>query len=340
MSDSFMRRAIELAQLGSGRVSPNPLVGCVIVHEGKIIGEGYHHTFGEPHAEVNAIRSVSDPLLLPKSTVYVTLEPCSHHGKTPPCTDLLIAHKVKRVVIACRDPFEKVNGKGIEKLKNAGIEVHEGSLFDEAKWMNRRFFTYHEKKRPFVILKWAQTKDGFIARGNSDSKWISNASSRQLVHKWRGENDAILVGKNTAIVDNPSLTTRDWSGRHPIRILLDYHLQTPESHHVFNSDADTIIFNGIKSQRKDTKEWVQLHNLHPESILKELYGRKNQSLIVEGGSAVLHSFLEADLWDEVRVFESKKLFGEGLSAPTLNKSPQEETMIRDDKLSIYTNNHG
>jgi len=335
MSDThFMQRALELASLGLGSVSPNPMVGCVIVHEGKVIGEGFHQKYGEAHAEVNAIKDVKDHSLLRDCTAYVTLEPCAHHGKTPPCADLLISKNVGKVVIACRDPFEKVDGKGIEKLQKAGVEVQLGMLEDEAIKINKRFFTFHQQKRPYVILKWAQTKDGFLARENGDSKWISNAYSRQLVHKWRTEEAAILVGKNTAITDNPSLTARDWKGRNPTRVLLDRTLQVPQNNVLFNEEAPTIIFNTVKDHAEGTNSWIKLDDLTPQQILAHLYEEKIQSIIIEGGSQVLNSFIESDCWDEARVFTSAKEFSEGIKAPILKGNTVGEHSIQGDKLTI------
>ena len=247
----FMRRAMELATLGLGKVSPNPLVGCVVVHDNKIIGEGWHKLYGSAHAEVNAIDSVIDKNLLQESTVYVNLEPCSHYGKTPPCADLLVSHKVKRVVIANVDPNPKVAGTGINKLMEAGIEVGRGVLEEKGNDLNKRFFCAFRKQRPYVILKWAETADGFIARENYDSKWISNEFSRQLVHKWRSEEDAILVGKNTALYDNPKLNVRNWTGRDPIRVVIDHNLSLPEELELMSkSEQQTICYNTERDEEK------------------------------------------------------------------------------------------
>lgn len=335
-----MQRALELAKLGKGNVSPNPLVGCVIAHEGVIIGEGFHQKYGEAHAEVNAVNSIQNPELLNESTVYVTLEPCSHFGKTPPCSDLLIEKKVKKVIVASQDPFEKVDGKGIEKLIEAGIDVELGILKDEAEELNKRFFTFHKKKRPFVILKWAQTEDGFIARENGDSKWISNSFSRQLVHKWRAEEDAILVGKNTAILDNPSLTVRDWDGKNPIRVLLDSQLEVSGSIHLYKDEAKTFIFNTKKENHKGSNIWLKMDSLSPLNILGELYKQGIQSIIIEGGTQVLNSFIKDNCWDEARVFEGKTTFGQGVKAPVLNEVLLEKSTIENDQLFIYKNNNG
>lgn len=331
----YMRRALELAEWGLGYVSPNPIVGCVIVHQDRIIGEGWHRAYGGPHAEVHAINSVENQSLLPESTVYVTLEPCAHWGKTPPCANLLVEKKVKKVIIAAVDSNPLVGGKGIEILKNAGIAVETGVLEEEARWQNRRFFTQIEKQRPYVILKWAQTEDGLVARENFDSKWISNAQSRQLVHKWRAEEDAILVGKNTAAYDNPRLDVRDWVGKNPIRVVLDSHLGLPKNLNLFDQSIPTLIFNTVKSESIENLEWIRLSEINPKVILKELHSRKIQSLIVEGGSQVLSQFIESGLWDEARVFTAPTRFDRGISAPTLNQNPSETLSIDTDRLDIY-----
>ncbi len=332
----YMRRALELAEFGRGNVSPNPMVGCVIVHNEKIIGEGYHQLYGGPHAEVNAVNSVENPELLKESTVYVTLEPCSHWGKTPPCADLLVEKQVKKVVIAAIDSNPLVGGKGIQTLRNAGIEVETGLLEQEARWQNRRFFTQIEKQRPYVILKWAQTSDGFVAHEDFSSKWISGTQSRQLVHKWRAEEDAILVGKNTALYDNPSLNVRDWVGKNPIRIVLDSNLELPENLNFFNQSIPTICFNSKKSETQENLDFVNLgDNFSISDILKELNSRKIQSLIVEGGSKVLTGFIESGLWDEARVFTGKAKFKTGIPTPQLNQNPIETLQIGEDILNIY-----
>lgn len=335
-----MRRALDLAELGRGRVSPNPMVGCVIVHKDKIIGEGYHQKYGEAHAEVNAIDSVKGHSLLPESTAYVTLEPCAHQGKTPPCADLLIEKKLKRVVVACRDPFDKVDGKGIEKLKQTGIQVEVGVLEKEARKLNKRFFTSIQKERPYVILKWAQTKDGFIARENYDSKWISNPYSRQLVHKWRTEEDAILVGKNTAIYDDPLLTAREWNGKNPIRILLDRNLEVSKEYNLFNSDAPTLVLNTIKEEKSGNIEWVKTDMNNPWSVIRQLHERNIRSVIIEGGSQVLNSFINENCWDEARVFTSSSIFEKGIAAPEIEGKIENEEAIFADQLTTYKNNHG
>lgn len=337
MSDEqYMNRALQLAALGLGSVSPNPMVGCVIVCEGKIIGEGYHQKYGEAHAEVNAISSVKHKEMLPKSTVYVSLEPCAHHGKTPPCADLLVASKVQRVVVCNSDPNPLVGGKGMERLKKAGIDVESGLLEAQGWKLNRRFFTAMERKRPYVILKWAQTADGFIARENFDSKWISNAYSRQLVHKWRSEEDAILIGTNTARYDNASLTTRDWQGKNPLRVVLDRNLSLKPDLHLFDGAVPTICFSEKESDGRNC-EVVTLDGLNLSAMLDYLLRRGVQSLIVEGGSKLLHSFIENDIWDEARTFVSNTYFGSGIEAPKINRNPSGVESVLEDKLIYYQN---
>jgi len=331
-----MRRALELAESGRGFVSPNPMVGCVIVHEDQIIGEGFHEIYGGPHAEVNAINAIKNPELLSESTAYVSLEPCAHWGKTPPCANLLVEKGLKKVVIGALDSNPLVGGKGVEILRKAGIEVVTGVLEREARLQNRRFFTQIEKKRPYVILKWAQSKDGFVARSDYSSKWISNARGRQLVHKWRAEEDAILVGKNTARYDNPSLTVRDWTGKNPLRLVIDPNLELPENLNLFDQIVPTVCYNIVKSEKTDNLEFVKLKpGFELKEILADLNSRKIQSLIVEGGSFVLNKFIEEGLWDEARVFTGPTEFGEGISAPNLNLIPTETLSIQEDSLRIY-----
>lgn len=330
-----MRRALELAALGRGYVSPNPMVGCVIVHEGRIIGEGWHRKYGEAHAEVNAINSVENQALLTESICYVTLEPCAHHGKTPPCADLLVAMKLKKVVIAVVDSNPLVGGKGIKKLKEAGVEVEIGCLEEEALEQNVHFFTMMDKKRPYIILKWAETADGFVARSNFDSKWISNEYSRSLVHQWRTEEDAILVGSNTAAYDNPSLNVRSWVGNDPLRIVIDRKLSLKSDLNLFDQSIPTILYNCQKTGHEGKLEWVKLDEADfIESLVKDLGQRKVQSLIVEGGATILNAFIEAGLWDEARVFTSSVEFGDGIPAPKLS---QQSTVsdVMGDELRIY-----
>lgn len=335
-----MARAILLAKKGKGNVSPNPMVGCVIVHNNKIIGEGFTSPYGGPHAEVNAVQSVNDQDLLKASTMYVTLEPCAHFGKTPPCADLIIDKKIPKVVVATSDPFIEVDGKGIEKLRNEGVNVNLGVLEEQALFQNRRFFTFHKKKRPYVILKWAQTSDEFIARPNGDSKWISNSSSRQLVHQWRSEEDAILVGKNTALNDNPSLTVRDWTGKNPTRILLDSELEVGITRALFDSAAETIIFNRIKESIEGSIHYIKVESMDIPKILSHLHELKIQSLIAEGGTQVLNSFIQNNCWDEARVFKSPTSFEDGIKAPKLVGELSQTEQVDSDILNYFMNKNG
>ncbi|MCF8464743.1 MAG: bifunctional diaminohydroxyphosphoribosylaminopyrimidine deaminase/5-amino-6-(5-phosphoribosylamino)uracil reductase RibD [Flavobacteriales bacterium] len=339
-----MLRCLGLAQLGAGSVAPNPMVGCVIVHEDRIIGEGYTSPYGGNHAEVNAINSVANASLLPHSTLYVGLEPCAHYGKTPPCANLIIEKKIKRVVIACLDPFAQVNGLGIKRLMEAGVDVKIGVLEAEAQELNRRFFTFHEKKRPYIILKWAETADGFVdgIRSNSSepSLKITGDTANILVHKWRSEEAAIMVGKNTALLDDPSLTTRKYEGKNPIRILLDAKLEIEEGAHVFSEAAETLVFTeSVKSKIRNLKsEIITIQSVRDlDSILTELHNRDIQSVIVEGGPTLHASFYKAGLWDEIRRFVSPLKVENGIKALRLNESPEEATQVGNDSLLIYRN---
>lgn len=336
LDEHYIKRTLQLAELGRGYVSPNPMVGCVIVHKDNIIGEGFHQKYGGPHAEVNAINSVRKPELLPESTVYVSLEPCSHFGNTPPCSDLLIEKKVKKVVVAAGDPNPQVNGRGIQRMRDAGIEVITGVLEEKSKQLNVRFNTFFTKKRPYIILKWAQTADGFIAREDYDSKWISNAYSRQMVHRWRAEEDSILVGRNTAFYDNPNLTTRDWVGKNPIRLVIDLDNSLQNDLKIFNQEVETLIFTKNDSLKKDKIEWIAIGDKNvEENILKELYNRKIQSVIIEGGTKTLQGFMKKKLWDEARVFSSNQKFGRGVPAPELISEPFYTQDVLNDNLTVY-----
>ena len=342
-----MQRCIELARLGKGQVSPNPMVGCVIVHENQIIGEGYHQKIGEAHAEVNAINNVfanhpgSATILLKKATVYVNLEPCAHFGKTPPCADLLIKHQVKKVVIGNTDPFLGVNGKGIAKLKDAGIEVQIGVLEKNCTRFNRQFFTRIQQQRPFIILKWAQTANGYFAPSDHSQKWITGDLAKQLNHQWRAEEDAILVGKNTTLIDNPSLTTRLVSGKNPIRIVIDKKLEIPTTHHIYNQEAKTIIFNEIKTEVINNIHFIQMEDMQfylPQKIAFQLYLMDIQSVIIEGGLQILTQFIAADLWDEARIFTSSDTWDNGIKYPIIKGNVIRKMMINDDQLTILSNN--
>lgn len=349
MTDNlYMQRCIELATMGMGSVSPNPMVGCVIVNNGKIIGEGYHVKFGEAHAEVNAINSVwraygnQAPELLAKATVYVSLEPCAHFGKTPPCADLLVRHQVRKVVIGNRDPFDGVNGKGIEKLKNAGIEVVDGILWQECRQLNRRFFTRIALQRPYIILKWAETADGYFAPKNSLQQWISGALAKKLVHKWRTEEDAVLVGKQTALADNPRLSAREWEGKNPIRLLIDRKLEVSTGSHLYNNQTKTVIFNEIKTAVEGNVHFIQMEDMQyylPQKIAFQLYLMDMASAIIEGGANILNQFISAGLWDEARVFTAAHTWNEGLAAPKIQGQVIENLDLGHDKLTIYQNNH-
>lgn len=332
----FMKRAMELANNGRGYVSPNPLVGCVIVHDGTIIGEGWHKKYGEAHAEVNAIRSVNDKSLLKKSTLYVNLEPCSHVGKTPPCADLIIEHDVQKVVIANQDNNPLVGGMGIKKLRDAAVTVITDICVREGAELNKRFFTYMEKKRPYIILKWAETSDGFIARTDHNSRWISDEYSRQLVHKWRAEEDAVLVGSGTALHDNPNLNVRDWTGRNPVRIVIDRFLKLRTNQHLFTSEQKTLCYNTVKDESHENMTFVRLEKEHfLEGLIQHLYSQQIQSVIVEGGARTLESFIENKMWDEARIFTSPQIFKAGIAAPRLTGVLQNECKLMGDSLRVF-----
>lgn len=337
----FMHRALDLARLGVGNVSPNPRVGCVIVYQQKIIGEGWHKQYGGSHAEVNAIHDVEDKSLLKESTVYVSLEPCSHVGKTPPCADLLIKHQVKKVVVSNLDSNPLVAGEGIKKLRHAGIEVITGILEQEGHDLNKRFFTFMEKKRPYIILKWAQTSDGFIARDNYDSKWISNEFSRQLVHRWRTEEDAVLVGTKTAMHDDPQLNVRDWTGRNPIRIVLDRFLRLSEFLRLFDRTQKTICYNVLKHEEHENLILMRLDEENfLSNVIQDLFKRNIQSVIIEGGAQTLSAFIESGNWDEARVFSSPKSFGRGIAAPSIKGNLISSESVFTDTLKTYHPRHG
>ena len=343
--EKYINRCIELAKNGLGKTYPNPLVGSVIVYNNKIIGEGWHQKAGRPHAEVNAINSVTDKTLLKQSILYVNLEPCSHYGKTPPCSDLIIANKIPKVVIGSIDPNSKVSGKGIEKLKKSGCDVVTGVLEEECMDLNKRFFTFHNKKRPFIILKWAQTKDGFIDKlRDEDSEqspnWISNQYSLQLVHKFRSVAQAILVGTNTVLNDNHSLTTRFWKGNNPIRLIIDKELKITSNYKVLNDAAKTIVFTSKKhlASKNISYETINFNKSVIEQIVNILYKNKIQSVIIEGGKQTLQSFIDNNLWDEAYLFVGDKLFYKGLNAPKLSAKSITKKKIKNDVLYIYKNN--
>jgi diaminohydroxyphosphoribosylaminopyrimidine deaminase/5-amino-6-(5-phosphoribosylamino)uracil reductase len=337
IDELFMLRALELAALGRGHVSPNPMVGCVIVKNGLVIAEGWHEKYGGPHAEVNAINSLEDKSELEGATLYVNLEPCSHYGKTPPCADLILQYPIKRVVICNIDPNPLVSGEGIAKLIAGGKEVEVGVLEEKGNELNKRFFSFIEKKRPYILLKWAETSDGYIARENYDSKWISGELSRKLVHKWRTEEDAIMVGTNTALYDNPQLNARDWSGRNPTRVLIDKDLQVPEGAHLFDGTQTTICYNFKRQEVKNLVEFVKLDPVEDlmKHIMEDMYERKIQSVIVEGGAGLLNSFIKEGLWDEARIFRSKQEFGAGIEAPFVRGKLMSVDRIGEDEMVVY-----
>ncbi|GAA4933264.1 bifunctional diaminohydroxyphosphoribosylaminopyrimidine deaminase/5-amino-6-(5-phosphoribosylamino)uracil reductase RibD [Algibacter agarivorans] len=329
--ETHIKRCIQIAKNGLGNTNPNPMVGSVIVYNNTIIGEGFTSPYGGNHAEVNAINSVSNKDLLKKATLYVTLEPCSHYGKTPPCSDLIIKHNIPNIVIGCIDDNEKVAGKGIEKLRDAGCNVTVGILENACKNHHKRFFTYHNKKRPYIILKWAETKDGFIAPETKNEQkpvWITNTFSRQLVHKWRTEEQAILVGTNTVLEDNPSLTVRDWTGKNPIRLVIDKNEKLSKKHSVFNTAAETILIskNNIDFSKNLAKQICDL-----------LFEKNISSVIIEGGTKTLETFIDENLWDEARVFIGNTEFKKGTKAPRFQGKLIPEENIITDTLKIYKN---
>ncbi len=338
----YMQRCLELAAKGIQNASPNPMVGSVIVHGDKIIGEGYHMKYGEAHAEVNAVNDVEDPSLLPESTLYVNLEPCAHYGKTPPCSLLIIQKKIPKVVIGCVDTFSKVSGKGIEMLQQAGVEVVSGVLEKESRALNKRFFTFHEKKRPYIVLKWAETQDGFIDRQRTEDEpaaWITDDTCRIVVHKMRTEESAILVGTETARKDNPSLNVRDWTGRNPLRLVLDQHLRLPKSLHVMDGTQPTLVYTAKKAENRSNVTYVQLdfsQGILPQ-LMADLHQRNILSLIVEGGAQVLQSFMDENLWDEAWKFVGPAFFTSGVKGPVFSRNPFVTEQIGNSSLFVYHN---
>lgn len=343
LNEKYLKRCIELAKNGLGRTYPNPLVGSVIVWNDQIIGEGWHQKAGEAHAEVNAIRSVKDSSKLKEATIYVNLEPCSHYGKTPPCVNLIIEKGIKNVVIGTVDPNPKVGGTGVQKLMEHCDQVHVGILADECEELNKRFFTYQRAKRPYVILKWAQTKDGFIAPKTQEPGkpfWISNPYSKQLVHQWRSEEQGILVGTYTALKDNPSLTTRLWAGKNPVRMVIDRNLKTLTTStglNLLDKKVKTIVFceKPEESEENLIFEGIDFNGEVPEQILSRLYEHDLQSVIIEGGQKTLQGFIDAGLWDEARIFTGNQYLSEGVSAPDLNAVPKKTIQLQDDLLNYY-----
>jgi diaminohydroxyphosphoribosylaminopyrimidine deaminase/5-amino-6-(5-phosphoribosylamino)uracil reductase len=344
----YINRCFQLALLGEGSVSPNPLVGAVLVHEGKIIGEGWHQKFGQAHAEVNCIRAVlpENQALIPYSTLFCNLEPCAHFGKTPPCSDLILAHKIPRVVVSNTDPNPLVAGKGLEKLRKAGVEVKTGVLADEGQWLNRSFFTWITQKRPQIILKWAQTSDGFIGKRGQRTA-ISGPSALRLVHRWRANIDAILVGTQTALLDNPKLDVRHFHGKNPLRIAIDLQGKIPHTHHLLDDSTETWIFgierspaeaiSGTPATFKQTRFFPGASRIRIPAILDALSIENRASLLVEGGSNLLDQFLENNFWDEIRVIENKQKLGEGVTAPIIpsNAHLKAEFRVSDDTVRIF-----
>jgi diaminohydroxyphosphoribosylaminopyrimidine deaminase/5-amino-6-(5-phosphoribosylamino)uracil reductase len=341
--EKYIERCIQLAKNGLGTTYPNPMVGSVIVYKDTIIGEGWHKKAGEPHAEVNAINSVKDKFLLKKAIIYVSLEPCSHFGKTPPCSDLIIKNEIPQVVIGTVDPNIKVAGNGIKKLIEAGINVTVGILENECHELNKRFFTFHQKKRPYVILKWAESQDGFIApkvKAEQKPVWITNSYSRQLVHKWRSEEQAILVGTQTVIDDNPKLNVRDWTGNNPVRIVLDQKNRIAKNSHVFDNQIKTVVFSKATTNSDKENlifEIIDFEKNMASQVTDAMYKHQIQSVIIEGGRQTLQTFIDANLWDEARVFKGNIHLREGTKAPKLNGSVLEKYAIDQDELKISRN---
>lgn len=342
--EKYISRCLTLAVKGLGNTAPNPMVGCVIVHGRQIIGEGYHGCFGGPHAEVMAVNSVADHSLLGKSTLYVNLEPCSHWGKTPPCTNLIIRKKIPLVVTGTPDPNPIVSGNGILALKREGIDVITDMLKEECIHLNRRFFTFFNKKRPYIILKWAQTKDGFIDSEREENEtgkitWITDESCRRLVHKWRAEEQAILVGSGTVIKDNPRLTVRNWQGKNPLRLVIDRGGRLSGNLHLLDGSAETIVFTNVLSVDSHGLKYILLDKGQDvlRAVLDFLYSINIQSVIVEGGRILINEFLGQNLWDEGRVFTGNKTFGKGVQAPEIYSEPAEENEFSGNVLRIYRN---
>lgn len=338
----FMNRCLQLAKLGERRVAPNPMVGSVVVHRGSIIGEGYHQQYGGPHAEVHAIASVADESLLADATLYVNLEPCAHQGKTPPCADLIIHKGIPRVVVGTVDPYAEVAGRGIERMRAAGIEVEVGVLEPACYELNRRFFTFHRKHRPYIILKWAQTADGFVdtERGNEalgQPTWITNEMARIAVHKQRATEQAIFIGTETALRDNPSLTLRDWYGEQPLRVIPDRQQRLPHTLHVFDEKAPTLLLapETIPGKAQLTQVRLEREGDAISLLLKQLYSSGIQSVIVEGGPSMLQSFIDAGLWDEAHVYTGQLTFETGIKAPVFEASPCKFDRFYNSELRIY-----
>lgn len=336
----YMHHCIELAKLGAGYVAPNPMVGAVLAYEGRVIGAGYHQLYGQAHAEVNCLNSVKEPEkpFIASSTLYVSLEPCAHYGKTPPCSNLIIENKIPRVVVGCRDPFKEVNGKGIERLQNAGVEVVQNVLENECRILNKRFFTFHIQHRPFIVLKWAQTANGKIGY-SAERLLISNEYTNRLAHKWRSEEMAILAGTNTVLADDPQLNNRLWSGKNPVRLVMDVNLRLPSYLKIFDQQQRTIIFNKIKHEQDGNIFYYQITDdvniVH--QIMNACYQLRIESVLVEGGARLLQSFIDDDAWDEARIITNEKLYAdEGVTAPELrNKTLLKAEHIFNDRIDYF-----
>ena len=341
-NEYYMTRCLEIAKSGLPAAMPNPSVGAVLVHNNSIIGEGYTSAYGGAHGEVNAFASVKNKELIKDATLYVSLEPCSHHGKTPPCCDLVIAQQVKEVVIGMVDPFAEVAGNGIKRLQQAGIKTTVGVLEKECWELNKRFFTFHQKKRPYVILKWAETKDKFIAPETKSKHapfWITNKYTRQWVHKLRSEEQAILVGTQTVIDDNPKLNTRDYAGKSPVRVILDQHLKIDNTYHVLDNSVKTIIINGTINTQQNNTYWETINFKQPisQQILNVLYKHNIQSVIIEGGAQTIKTFVDDNLWDEAFICVGNIHFGKGKSAPNIKGAIKTTFQIKQDLITQYLN---
>lgn len=342
LSDAiYMQRAIELAKRGAGYVAPNPLVGAVLVHNDRIIGEGWHEAYGEAHAEVNCFASVKeiDKEFISSAVLYVTLEPCAHFGKTPPCADLIIEQKIKKLVVGNLDPFPEVNGRGVDRIREAGIEVVIGMEAEACAEMNRRFLTFHKEERPYIMLKWAQTADLKMAGPTEKRLMITGDPANRLVHKWRSEEAAILVGTNTALLDNPALTTRLWSGRHPVRAVVDMDLRLPSDLKLFNRKTPTVVFNTLMHEEQENLYMYQVSrgSALVYQIAQAFYNLKLQSVLVEGGVLLLQSFIDAGFWDEIRIITNKDIIAPGgLTAPALPEAKKVDELILDsDVITTY-----
>lgn len=333
--EGYMQRALQLALLGQGHVAPNPMVGCVIVHHDRIIGEGWHRRYGQPHAEVNALDSVVERDLLPEATIYVTLEPCSHFGKTPPCADRLIREGVREVIVCNDDPNPLVAGRGLTKLRDAGISVQTGLLAEKGRELNRRFFTWIEKQRPYVILKWAQTADGFLAGPDYEPMPVSGPLAKRLVHRWRSEEDVIWVGTHTALTDNPRLNVRAWTGRNPVRVVPDRTGALPTGLHLFDRSQPTLVFSGEPKESAENLTFITPPDWTLTAMLGELKARNLQSVLVEGGTRLLQSFLSEGCWDEIRLFRSPSFLRNGIPAPAFSARQVSVEQVGADELTVW-----